>query len=169
MFSFLRILTVTLKLLKGNYSKIWFKIYLAKIFRANRSFAHLPCATWANCSRLLICLERPEQFAQGRSFFLTDLSESLTVLIWFERNEQMSEWANSRPWFLASPSLDCYKIYKVSRSKKLQYSPTFYRYRKKIYLAHLIFWRLIIAVFCVKQDDVIGYKYKFAAIISPHS
>ena len=65
----------------------------------------------------LICHERPEQFAHSRSFVLSDLSDLLTVahlswaiwvncsksLIWFERNEPMSEWvmsewANSQPW-----------------------------------------------------------------------
>ena len=57
-----------------------------------------------------ISSERPEQIAHGRSFPLRDLSDSLTVahlswaiwanrsqsLIWFERNEQMSKWANER-------------------------------------------------------------------------
>ena len=72
--------------------------------------------TWANCSRSLICLERPERFAHGRSFPLSDLSDSLTVahfswaiwanrsqsLIWFEQNEQMSKWANER-WATSQP------------------------------------------------------------------
>ena len=78
--------------------------FLAKIFWANRSFAHFLWATWANRSRSLICLERPERFAHSRSFPLRDLSDSLTVahlswaiwvncsqsLILFERKERMS-------------------------------------------------------------------------------
>ena len=79
---------------------------LAKIFWANCSFAHFLWVTWANCSRSLICLERLEQFTHGRSFPLSNLSDSLTVahlsramwvncsllLIWFEGNERMSEF-----------------------------------------------------------------------------
>ena len=34
---------------------------------------------WANRSRSLICHEQPERFAHGRSFVLSDLSDSLTV------------------------------------------------------------------------------------------
>ena len=58
----------------------------------------------------LISSERPEWIAHGCSFPLSNLSDSLTVahlswaiwvnpsqlLIWFERNEQMREWANER-------------------------------------------------------------------------
>ena len=87
-----------------------FRFFWANIFWANRSFPHLSWATWANCSRLIICLERPELFAHGCLFPLSDLSESLTVthlswaiwasrsqsLIWFEQNEQLSEWAMSK-------------------------------------------------------------------------
>ena len=74
------------------------------MFWANRSFAHLSWASWANCSRSLICLERPEWFAHGHSFVLSNLSDLLTVaylswaiwtnrlqsLIWFEQNKRMS-------------------------------------------------------------------------------
>ena len=62
----------------------------------------------------LICHERPEQFANGHSFDMSDLSDLLTVahfshlswviwgnrsqsLIWFEWNEQKSKWVNSQP------------------------------------------------------------------------
>ena len=76
------------------------------MFWANCSFAHFLRVTWANRSRSLICLERPERLAHGSSFPLSDLSDSLTVahlswaiwanrsqsLIWFERNEGMSEF-----------------------------------------------------------------------------
>ena len=65
-----------------------------------RSFAHLSWVTWANCSHLLICHERPERFAHSRSFVLSNLSESLTFAhlswaIWaHERmcDEQMSKF-----------------------------------------------------------------------------
>ncbi len=77
---------------------------MCPIFLANCSFAHLSWVTWANCSWSLICHERPEQFAHGHSFVLSDLSDSLTVahlswaiwanrsqsLIWFEQNERLS-------------------------------------------------------------------------------
>ena len=42
--------------------------------------------TWAICSRSLIPSERPEQIACGRSFVLSNLSDSLTSL---RRNEQI--------------------------------------------------------------------------------
>ena len=52
-------------------------------------FAHLLIfwlETWAICSRSLIPSERPEQIACGRSFVLSNLSDSLTSL---RRNEQI--------------------------------------------------------------------------------
>ena len=85
--------------------------------QAIHSFAHLSLAAWANRSWLLIFHEQPEQFAHGRSFDMSNLSDLLTVLhmswaiwenrshwlIWFERSVQVSkwvmrEWANSQPW-----------------------------------------------------------------------
>ena len=48
---------------------------LVKTFFANRSFAHLSWATWANRSRSLICPERPEQYAHGGSFDMSNLSD----------------------------------------------------------------------------------------------
>ena len=42
-------------------------------------FAHLISERIAHRSWSLICLERPERFAHGRSFPLSDLSDSLTV------------------------------------------------------------------------------------------
>ena len=62
-----------------TYKKIRFSIFLANIFWANPSFAHLSRATWANHLRSLICYEQPELFAHGHSFVLSNLSESLTV------------------------------------------------------------------------------------------
>ena len=61
-------------------------------------------------ANLLICHERPEGFAHGRSLNMRNLSDSPTVahlswaiwgnrsqsLIWFEWYEQMSEWAMSK-------------------------------------------------------------------------
>ena len=62
--------------------------------------AHFSWATWAIRSRSLISSEQPERFTHGRSFVLSDLSESLTVahLIWAKwanewmSNERMSEF-----------------------------------------------------------------------------
>ena len=56
--------------------------------------AHLSWATWSIQSQSLISSERPERFAHGHSFVLSDLRESLSVahLIlakWV--NEQMSD------------------------------------------------------------------------------
>ena len=66
--------------------------------------AHLSQATWANSSRSLICLKRPDRFAQGHSFPLSDLNDSLTVThlswaIWANHSfylSKMSKWANVR-------------------------------------------------------------------------
>ena len=83
---------------------------LVKLFWANRLFAHWSWVTWANCSRWLICNERPERFAHGHSFDMSNLSDSLTFahliwaiwanrsqsLIWFER------WANEQ---IPSPAI----------------------------------------------------------------
>ena len=65
--------------------------------------AHLSWATWAICSRLLICLEWPEQFAHSRSFVLSNLSKSLTGahLIWAKWAKE--RWANER---IPSPALN---------------------------------------------------------------
>ena len=56
--------------------------------------AHFLWEIWVNHSQSLVSSEWPEQLAHGRSFVLSDLSESLTVthLIW--ANER---WANSQP------------------------------------------------------------------------
>ena len=110
---------------------------LAKIFWANRSLAHFLWATWANRSWSLICLERPERFAHGRSFPLSDLSDLLTVahlswaiwancsqpLLWFERNEQMSEWANE--WWAMSEWANSQPCSKLKRCADLV-NPEFY-------------------------------------------
>ena len=80
--------------------------FLGQHFLSESLICSFPLATWANRSWLLICLERPERFAHGRSFPLSDLSDSLTVahlswtiwakssqsLILFERNELMREF-----------------------------------------------------------------------------
>ena len=52
---------------------------------ANRSFFW---ATWAIHSRSLIFSEQPERIFHGRSFLVSDLSNSLTSLIFGERPEQ---------------------------------------------------------------------------------
>ena len=53
--------------------------------------AHLSWATWANCSRSLICHERPGGFTHGCSFNMSDLSNSLTVA-----HLSRAFWANER-------------------------------------------------------------------------
>ena len=93
------------------------------------SFDHFLWATWANPSWSLICLERPKRFAHSRSFplrdlsnsrcsfFLSHLSESLTVvhLIWAKwANEQMSEWAMSKFPALLSCGEIYYNILTIS-------------------------------------------------------
>ena len=92
--------------------------------------AHLSWATWAICLRLLISSERPERFAHGRSFVLSDLSESLTVahLIWAKwANERMSKWAmskwaNSQPchFVIPCPSVTHVEYYSPSDGNSLK-------------------------------------------------
>ena len=83
--------------------------FLAKFFWANRSIAHFLWATWANRLRSRICLERPEQFALGRSFPLSNLSNLLLVAhlscAWVHRHQtgnRRVQWAvwtfSSRLW-----------------------------------------------------------------------
>ena len=114
---FLIILTVTLKLPKGND---YFLLYLWAIC----SFALL---CWANPSHSLICHEPSERFAHSCSLVMSDLSKSLTFAhmpwaIWAIRSQSltcpewperfthgrsfvlsdlsewaMSKWANSQP------------------------------------------------------------------------
>ena len=88
---------------------------LLKNKQAIRSFVLLSWATLANHSRLFFCHERLEQFAHGRSFGMSDLSNLLTVahlswaiwanrsqsLIWSEQSELMSEWANMSEWAMS--------------------------------------------------------------------
>ena len=59
--------------------------------RAIFSFANLSWVTWANQSHSLICPEGPEQFAHGRSFVLSDLSQLLTFA-----DLSSAIWANAR-------------------------------------------------------------------------
>ena len=88
-------------------AKDW-KEQKSNLLRKNKQFAHsLNYHEWAwvNCSLLIICHERPEQFTPSRSFDMSDLSDLLTVahlswaiwsnrsqsLIWLEQSEQMSD------------------------------------------------------------------------------
>ena len=73
------------------------------------SFALFLWATWAIRSWSLISSERCEQIAHGRSFFVSDLSDSLT---WLRGNER--SWANhsgrspkKRKWANRSVMLIC--------------------------------------------------------------
>ena len=51
-----------------------------------RLFAHFWWATWEICSWLFIHSKQPEGIAHGRSFVLSDLSDSLTLLRRHEQN-----------------------------------------------------------------------------------
>ena len=74
----------------------------ARFTQRNKTFAHLSWVTWANCSHLLICHERPERFAHSRSFVLSDPANSSHWYISLEQFEQMSNmskwaiWANEQ-------------------------------------------------------------------------
>ena len=72
-------------------SKSHFCSFIISNISKSLTGTHLSWATWAICSRLLICLERPERFAHSRLIVLSNLSKSLTVahLIW-------GKWANER-------------------------------------------------------------------------
>ena len=51
---------------------------------------------------LLISSEGPEQITHGRSFLVSEMSNSLTSLIWFEQNEQFThkkEEMSKNEWF----------------------------------------------------------------------
>ena len=50
-------------------------------------------STWVNPSQSLFCSERPERFAQGRSFVMIDLSESLTVALLFRVTWAICSWS----------------------------------------------------------------------------
>ena len=65
--------------------------------------ALLSWATWAICSQLLICHERPEQFPHSCSFVLSDLSKSLKVTHYNEQFWANEQWVNElmskfQPW-----------------------------------------------------------------------
>ena len=95
-------------LTKFHFSQIcWANRLLFVSKRANERFAQKN----EQFAHLLVYNERLERIAHGGSFDMSDLSNSLTVahlswaiwanrsqlLIWFERSEWMSEWANSQP------------------------------------------------------------------------
>ena len=70
-------------------------------------FAHFWWATWAIPSWSLISSERPERISHGRSFVVSKMSDLLTSLIWFERNERFTHIAhqkrgNERKWAIRS-------------------------------------------------------------------
>ena len=53
---------------------------------------------------LLISSEGPEQITHGRSFLVSEMSNSLTSLIWFEQNEQFphKKRGNEQKWVIRS-------------------------------------------------------------------
>ena len=61
-----------------------------------RSFAHFWWATWAICSLLLIFGERPEWIAHDCSILVSDLSDSLTSLIFGEPPEHLLTSLNKK-------------------------------------------------------------------------
>ena len=67
----------------------WWAICSKK--QAIRSFAHFWWVTWAIRSLSLIFGERPERIAHGRSFLVSDLSDSLTSLIFGEWPERFTK------------------------------------------------------------------------------
>ena len=96
--------TYNKKLLKTYKNMILFKFFWGKCSfivseraicpknRAIHSLAFLSWGTWANRSGSLFCHERPERFAHGRSFVMSDLRDLLTVahLFW-------AIWGNHSP------------------------------------------------------------------------
>ena len=80
-------------------SKLLIRALIMSNLRELLTVTHLSWTTWAICSLLLICLERPE--------------DSLTVAylswaIWANRLSEMSkwaneQWANSQPWLWDEP------------------------------------------------------------------
>ena len=75
--------------------------------RGIHTFTHFWWASWAIRSQSLISSERCEQIAHGRSFLVSNLSDSLTSLIWFEQNERFTHIAhkkrgNGQKWAIGS-------------------------------------------------------------------
>ena len=102
--------------LKNLQKNVLTKIHFSQIFWANRLFFVSKRANERFAQKneqfahLLVYHERLERIAHGGSFDMSDLSNSLTVahlswaiwanrsqlLIWSERSEGMSRWANKR-------------------------------------------------------------------------
>ena len=97
---------------------------------AIHSFAHFWCATWAICSQSLISSEGCEWITHGRSFLVSDLSDSLTSLIFGERPEQFAHIAQ-RKWAIVSELLTSLTK-KRGNERKLSICSFFNKFLKKI-------------------------------------
>ena len=99
----------------------------------NKQFTHFWWVTWAICSRSLISFERPERITHGCSLLVSDLSDSLTALIFGEQPERiahgrsfvLSNLSNSLAdahflWAIPSRLLIC-----LERSKRIAHSRSF--------------------------------------------
>ena len=73
----------------GSFAQFWWATW------GIRSFAQFWWATWANRSWWLIFGERPEWFTHGRSFVVSDLSDSLTSLV-FLTNKKVQKYDFSK-------------------------------------------------------------------------
>ena len=112
-------------------------------------------------SNSLIYHEQPERIAHSCSFFMSDLSDLLTVthlswtiwancsesLIWSEQSEQMSKWANERwgnegipkPWHIKDKYLPKFSAGKDKWHKCLsKFSAGIDKYLPKIVLTYSI-------------------------------
>ena len=93
-------------LLRAGNSLIWFLseslVFCQKMSQwaihskkwAIHSFAHFRWAKWAIRSQSLISSERPEQIAHVCSFLVSEMSNSLTLLNWYEQNEWFTHIAH---------------------------------------------------------------------------
>ena len=94
-------------------SELLIRSFIMSDLSESLTVAHLSWATWAICSRLLICLEQPEHSLTVAHFPWAIWANRSQSFMWFEWNEQMNDsltvahfcwaiWANrsqSLIWF----------------------------------------------------------------------
>ena len=90
---------------------------------AIHSFAHFWWATWAICSWLHISSEWPERIAHGPSFLVSDLSDSLTSLIFGEQPERFTHIAHLKRGIEGFAN---FFNKKFEHTKKQDFSPKFF-------------------------------------------